>query len=326
MKCPITEKQIYLYCDNLICEKDRAVVKEHIDSCARCGKIYNAARKGLSAFVGDAFLEPMLSERVAHEIINTSLRESKKPVKTRILQFPKMAYGIAAAAALAAALGISTPLIMHAFHPAHAVSRAAIPVKGSAAAIADSLSGEDVPAPVSRSSKQSGVKNREADYGAIRVLIRRGKYDSAIIAIPSFIAGHPNWDDADMAFSDLALCYCRLGAWDNALAAFAKVSALTKDSLVREGALHRTNSILFTELSRIDEADAGVAKYLATYPRGTWRELEYILFIRIKIAKHDRAEAVTLLKRFKMEFPSSRIAVNLHNEIKQMNKVATINK
>jgi len=327
MKCPIPEKQIYLFCDNLLDEKNAALARDHIASCESCKHTFEEARKSLRVLSQPASENGMLTDEIAEGVIDGLFIENdsdKRAAPRRIFQFPKIGYGIAAATVVAFAIGLSTPLMLRAFHViGHVDATVSAGNQKSAPTVSDSTVTTLDKAIETPYRKHTTAQTRETDYAAIRLMIRQGKYDSAIVAIPKYLAKHSATDNADMAYSDLALCYCRTNKWVDALDAFAKASATTADSLVREAALHRTNSILFTELARIDQAETGINTYLEKYPKGTWRELEYILLVRVKIAEKKHKEAIATLKQFKLEFPQSRIAVNLHNEIKQMGKAQT---
>jgi TolA-binding protein len=123
-------------------------------------------------------------------------------------------------------------------------------------------------------------------YGKIRRMIRKGDYENALSGILKYL--ETDTADADVAYCDLALCYSNLGQWQNAVQAYAKASAATRDSLVREAILHRTNHILFSKLARYDEAGAGIRSYLSRYPNGHWHERELSM---LKGLDHDRAAA-----------------------------------
>lgn len=128
-------------------------------------------------------------------------------------------------------------------------------------------------------------------YGKIRRMIRKGDYENALPGILKYL--ETDTTDADVAYCDLALCYSNLGQWQNAVQAYAKASAVTRDSLVREAILHRTNHILFSKLARYDEAGAGIRRYLSRYPNGHWRERELSMLKGLETAqkRHDRAAA-----------------------------------
>ncbi len=158
----------------------------------------------------------------------------------------------------------------------------------------------------SYSQRKSGFgEHRAENYGFqhVRSHIRRGEYDSAIVDIVNYLAG--DTADRDIAYCDLALCYGKIERWESAVQAYGKAAASTKDSLVAEAILHRTNSILFSKLARNAEAEKGIREYLAKYPLGAWREREYGMLVRIQMAQNRSAEARQTVDRYGEEFPAS---------------------
>jgi ferric-dicitrate binding protein FerR (iron transport regulator) len=133
---------------------------------------------------------------------------------------------------------------------------------------------------------KSPVLTRTGAYGEIRKLMRKGDYEKAITALKCLLMKRSA--DADVAYCDLALCYCKTDQWDSAVTAYASAAAVTNDRLVRESILHRTNHILFSKLFRYDEAEKGIRSYLALYPHGTWRQRELNLLARVERVQKRR--------------------------------------
>jgi ferric-dicitrate binding protein FerR (iron transport regulator) len=131
--------------------------------------------------------------------------------------------------------------------------------------------------------QKSPVSTTTGTHGEIRKLMRKGYYDKAIAKLNDLVATRPR--DPDIAYCDLALCYCKTDQWDLAVDAYAKAASLTNDKLVREAILHRTNHILFSKLLRYAEAEKGIRSYLALYPHGTWRQRELGLLARVERAQ-----------------------------------------
>jgi hypothetical protein len=131
--------------------------------------------------------------------------------------------------------------------------------------------------------QKSPVSTKTGTYGEIRKLMRKGYYDKAIAELNDLVTTRPR--DPDIAYCDLALCYCKTDQWDLAVDAYAKAADLTNDKLVREAILHRTNHILFSKLLRYTDAEKGIRTYLALYPRGTWRQRELGLLARVERAQ-----------------------------------------
>lgn len=178
-----------------------------------------------------------------------------------------------------------------------------------------------VPAPMPRAHRTHNIRFRESGrekqgYNVIRDLIRHGDYDKAIGVITEHLASDSV--DRDIALCDLALCYSRTNRWENALDAYARASAATTDSLVKEAVLHRANSILFSELARLGEAETGIRNYIGRYPHGAWREREYAMLIRIEITQQRIEEAKRTADGYAAEFPASCSVERMQKEVAKL--------
>jgi hypothetical protein len=164
--------------------------------------------------------------------------------------------------------------------------------------------------------RSAGVSPAQGRYPEIRGLLRQGEWDKAIAAITKYLDS--NSGEVDMAYCDLALCYSKLHRYEDAISAYEKAALATRDTLVREAALHKINSVCFSKLRRYAEAEAGIKKYLAAFPAGNWREQEYLLLIRVKTIRKNLPEAQQVLQRFMSEFPTSCRVAEAQEEVSKL--------
>jgi hypothetical protein len=455
MKCPINKRQIYLLCDGLLDEKEKAEAEAHLKACLRCRAVFAEARGILDLIKRPAAAGTEVSAATAESIISRALAQNavKAPVRRLRFSFPSYARCVTAAGIVLLLVSVvflfrgirnngkarpaaahilenpssalittsakdttvwfnrmcalraernsmvslvqQTPRVVY-FHltqgsilvAAHkglydtiAVQCAAVTVFATGTHFSVERVGTDVRVAVvegtvrlvdagtneqmelscgelcvahdagtweknpmavsfrkqlaftfetlnptdfspslaaadSHPPRKRGFQEHHPEkYGFqhVRSHIRRGEYDSAIVDIVNYLA--TDTVDRDIAYCDLALCYGKTERWESAIEAYRKAAASTKDSLVAEAILHRTNSILFSKLARNAEAEKGIREYLAKYPLGSWREREYGMLVRIQITQNRSAEARQTVDRYEAEFPASCSVEEMRLEI-----------
>lgn len=458
MKCNVTERQVYLLCDGLLDEEQRAAVEAHVAACKRCGCVYREARATLALLKHPAPPDSLFDSAAARAAIERGLTEGSRA--PRMLEFPSKKPALRFLAAAAVLVFAAVASMYYAFglqNRNRALPAAAAPASQQGAistsardtivvfnrmcalrvcpnsnvlisrperrvvhfelgrgavliaahkrlydtiavrcgtitavatgtqfsvdrtgdevrvlviegtvtvhssgtggqtavacdelCLADGASGSLSTGPIPRSlrmqlaedfealgpwafplapprgpdarqssrSSADDTASAEKAYAAARHLIRRGDYDGAVVAIVNYLSRHSL--DHDVAYCDLALCYGKTGRWESALEAYGKAFAASNDSLVREAVLHRSNSILFSKLTRYGEAEQGIRGYLASYPVGAWREREYGMLVKIELAQKRRDDAAQTVEAYQSEFPVACSVEEMWAQIAQL--------
>jgi tetratricopeptide (TPR) repeat protein len=298
MTCSIDEQKLYLLSDGLLDEKERAALLAHCASCPRCAGILEEARRSLSLFKQPVPDTAFLPQEKELSIISGALEQAAKnrSRKPRIIAFRQKEYLFAAAAALVILSVVSGVFLLG---PSIGKQASVSTTAGQGNRVAELT--KDTTSRFNRRSIQPGLDDSvdfprritasatNGTYGKLRALVRRGDYEKAIAGITRFLSTNPR--DPDVAYCDLALCYCKTDQWDEAVKAYSKAATVTKDELVREAILHRTNHILYSKLFRYNEAAKGVRTYLVLYPHGAWRERELELLARVERASSPMTPA-----------------------------------
>ena len=106
MRCPISERHIYLLCDGLLQGKEKSDVQAHIQACGRCKKIHDEALRSLALIKRPAPEQFLLDRAATESVIDRAFANANRRPRIISLTTRRKTFAwLAAAAVLLLVLG-----------------------------------------------------------------------------------------------------------------------------------------------------------------------------------------------------------------------------
>jgi ferric-dicitrate binding protein FerR (iron transport regulator) len=108
---------------------------------------------------------------------------------------------------------------------------------------------------------------------------------------------------ADKAHYVIAVCFSRIGRYEDAVRSFRRAAAHTTERFRHEAALHFANRLLFRKLGDYRAAEEGISEYLTRYPDGKYVVFERHYLIEILMANGEIEAGLSLMQRYVEDYP-----------------------